>query len=213
MTFAAFSTRRFRCTRYDGRRNKITGLSGNNAASSAVTLSSRSTGSISPKRLACPDLIADVHVDPLNAPRGMVDDAKALLDNSGADLWVVQKDTLAPMPNRRVYTMTYTAAYSACQVQQSPSSLCACARSGPPDGLVVSRDAARAPPSFTPQGWDYRCTSELLVVRLPNTNIFSSSIGFSLALTFSDSIRYTCTLVPYTEERYLSTCCFDKARS
>jgi putative ABC transport system permease protein len=28
--------------------------------------------------------------------RGMVDDAKALLDNSGADLWVVQKHTLGP---------------------------------------------------------------------------------------------------------------------
>ena len=28
--------------------------------------------------------------------RGMVDDAKALLSNSGADLWVVQKDTLGP---------------------------------------------------------------------------------------------------------------------
>ena len=28
--------------------------------------------------------------------RGMVDDGMALLDNSGADLWVVQKDTLGP---------------------------------------------------------------------------------------------------------------------
>jgi putative ABC transport system permease protein len=28
--------------------------------------------------------------------RGMVDDAKVLLENSGADLWVVQKDTLGP---------------------------------------------------------------------------------------------------------------------
>jgi putative ABC transport system permease protein len=28
--------------------------------------------------------------------RGMVDDARALLNNSGADLWVVQKDTLGP---------------------------------------------------------------------------------------------------------------------
>jgi len=28
--------------------------------------------------------------------RGMVDDAKALLDNSGADLWVVQRDTMGP---------------------------------------------------------------------------------------------------------------------
>ena len=28
--------------------------------------------------------------------RGMVDDGKALLDNSRADIWVVQKDTLGP---------------------------------------------------------------------------------------------------------------------
>ena len=28
--------------------------------------------------------------------RGMVDDARVLLDNSGADLWVVQQDTLGP---------------------------------------------------------------------------------------------------------------------
>ena len=28
--------------------------------------------------------------------RGMVEDAKVLLDNSGADLWVVQQDTLGP---------------------------------------------------------------------------------------------------------------------
>src|SRR5690554_2810698 len=28
--------------------------------------------------------------------RGMVDDGKALLENSGADLWVVQKNTLGP---------------------------------------------------------------------------------------------------------------------
>lgn len=28
--------------------------------------------------------------------RGMVDDGKALLGNSGADLWVVQQDTLGP---------------------------------------------------------------------------------------------------------------------
>ncbi len=28
--------------------------------------------------------------------RGMVDDAQVLLDNSGADLWVVQQDTLGP---------------------------------------------------------------------------------------------------------------------
>ena len=28
--------------------------------------------------------------------RGMVDDAQALLENSGADLWVVQKDTQGP---------------------------------------------------------------------------------------------------------------------
>ena len=32
--------------------------------------------------------------------RGMVDDGKALLDNSGADLWVVQRDTLGPSITR-----------------------------------------------------------------------------------------------------------------
>ena len=28
--------------------------------------------------------------------RGMVEDGRSLLDNSGADLWVVQRDTLGP---------------------------------------------------------------------------------------------------------------------
>jgi putative ABC transport system permease protein len=40
--------------------------------------------------------------------RGMVDDGKALLDNSGADLWVVQKDTLVLMRSRPASTMTCT---------------------------------------------------------------------------------------------------------
>jgi putative ABC transport system permease protein len=31
--------------------------------------------------------------------RGMVDDGKALLDNSGADLWVVQRTRWGPTPN------------------------------------------------------------------------------------------------------------------
>ena len=40
--------------------------------------------------------------------RGMVDDAKALLDNSGADLWVVQKDTLGPYAeSSSLYDDTY----------------------------------------------------------------------------------------------------------
>jgi putative ABC transport system permease protein len=38
--------------------------------------------------------------------RGMVDDGKALLDNSGADLWVVQRDTLGPMPSHPASPMT-----------------------------------------------------------------------------------------------------------
>ena len=40
--------------------------------------------------------------------RGMVDDAKALLDNSGADLWVVQQDTLGPYAeSSSIYDDTY----------------------------------------------------------------------------------------------------------
>ncbi len=40
--------------------------------------------------------------------RGMVDDAKVLLNNSGADLWVVQKDTLGPYAeSSSLYDDTY----------------------------------------------------------------------------------------------------------
>ncbi len=40
--------------------------------------------------------------------RGMVNDAKALLDNSGADLWVVQQDTLGPYAeSSSLYDDTY----------------------------------------------------------------------------------------------------------
>jgi putative ABC transport system permease protein len=40
--------------------------------------------------------------------RGMVDDAKVLLSNSGADLWVVQKDTLGPYAeSSSLYDDTY----------------------------------------------------------------------------------------------------------
>jgi putative ABC transport system permease protein len=40
--------------------------------------------------------------------RGMVDDAKVLLDNSGADLWVVQQDTLGPYAeSSSLYDDTY----------------------------------------------------------------------------------------------------------
>jgi putative ABC transport system permease protein len=40
--------------------------------------------------------------------RGMVDDARALLDNSGADLWVVQQDTLGPYAeSSSLYDDTY----------------------------------------------------------------------------------------------------------
>ena len=42
--------------------------------------------------------------------RGMVDDAKVLLDNSGADLWVVQQDTLGPYAeSSSLYDDTYRA--------------------------------------------------------------------------------------------------------
>ena len=47
--------------------------------------------------------------------RGMVDDARALLNNSGADIWVVQQDTRGPTPSRRASTMTPIAACACCQ--------------------------------------------------------------------------------------------------
>src|SRR5574340_721306 len=41
-------------------------------------------------------LLIGVTLTMAGVDRGMIDDAKALLDNSGTDLWVVQKDTLGP---------------------------------------------------------------------------------------------------------------------
>ena len=47
--------------------------------------------------------------------RGMVDDGKVLLDNSGADLWVVQKDTLGPYAeSSSIYEDTWRA-FAACR--------------------------------------------------------------------------------------------------
>jgi putative ABC transport system permease protein len=46
--------------------------------------------------------------------RGMVDDAKALLNNSGADLWVVQQDTQGPYAESSSIMTTCTAHCSAC---------------------------------------------------------------------------------------------------
>jgi putative ABC transport system permease protein len=44
----------------------------------------------------CLGLLIGVTLSMAGIYRGMVDDGKALLDNSGADLWVVQRDTLGP---------------------------------------------------------------------------------------------------------------------
>ncbi len=47
--------------------------------------------------------------------RGMVDDGKALLDNSGADLWVVQRILWVLMRSRPASTMTCIAPFSPCR--------------------------------------------------------------------------------------------------
>lgn len=52
--------------------------------------------------------------------RGMVDDGKVLLDNSGADLWVVQKNTLGPTPKLPVLTTTCGAAWPPCPAWRRP---------------------------------------------------------------------------------------------
>ena len=53
--------------------------------------------------------------------RGMVDDARALLNNSGADLWVVQQDTQGPLRrNRRACATTPCAVCSGCPAWRAP---------------------------------------------------------------------------------------------
>lgn len=52
--------------------------------------------------------------------RGMVDDGKALLDNSGADLWVVQQNTLGPYAeSSSIYDDVYRQLLSLPEVQQA----------------------------------------------------------------------------------------------
>ena len=50
--------------------------------------------------------------------RGMVDDARALLNNSGADIWVVQKDTQGPYAES---SSIKDDAYRSCLLYTSPS--------------------------------------------------------------------------------------------
>ncbi len=48
--------------------------------------------------------------------RGMVDDAMVLLDNSGADLWVVQRRPWAPTRSRQAFSMTPGGVSQECRV-------------------------------------------------------------------------------------------------
>lgn len=53
--------------------------------------------------------------------RGMVDDARVLLDNSGADLWVVQRATPSvPTPSHRACTMICGAVSAPCPASARP---------------------------------------------------------------------------------------------
>ena len=66
--------------------------------------------------------------------RGMIDDAQALLDNSGADLWVVQKDTLGP----------YAEPSSLNEDTERPAMACSASVSSLPNRICGSRLAAAA---------------------------------------------------------------------
>ena len=55
-----------------------------------------SLGQVRPHRLGL-GLLIGVTLTMAGVYRGMVDDARALLGNSGADLWIVQQDTQGPL--------------------------------------------------------------------------------------------------------------------
>ena len=56
--------------------------------------------------------------------RGMVDDGRALLDNSGADIWVVQQDTLGPYAEpSSLNDSTWRSLRALPGVQDAPTSL------------------------------------------------------------------------------------------
>jgi hypothetical protein len=130
--------------------------------------------------------------------RGMVDDGKALLDNSGADLWVVQKDTLGPYAEssslnddvyRAILAMPGVAqaanvTYLTMQVRKGESRMCAPwwsasrpARWGPrPDGRLISSPGARSR-AVTTRRWPTSPPASNWAIVLPFAAITTPSWG------------------------------------
>ncbi len=86
--------------------------------------------------------------------RGMVDDAKVLLDNSGADLWVVQKDTLGPYAEpSSLYDDTWRGLLGMPGVEEAASIIYLTMQVGKNDGDVRALVTGIAPGGPGMPGW------------------------------------------------------------
>jgi len=119
--------------------------------------------------------------------RGMVDDGKALLDNSGADLWVVQQNTLGPYAeSSSIFDDAYRQLLSLPSVEQATNITYLTMQVASQIGDVRAMVVGIAPNAYpTPLGWPLHLVSGRQITHSHYEAVADIASGFHLG----DEIR------------------------
>jgi putative ABC transport system permease protein len=119
--------------------------------------------------------------------RGMVDDGKALLDNSGADLWVVQQNTLGPYAeSSSIFDDAYRQLLSLASVEQATNITYLTMQVASQIGDVRAMVVGIAPSAYpTPLGWPLHLVSGRHITHSHYEAVADIASGFRLG----DEIR------------------------
>lgn len=113
--------------------------------------------------------------------RGMVDDAKMLLENSGADLWVVQKDTLGPYAEASsIYDDVWRGIRSMPGVDQAANITYLIMQVGKQDGDVRAMVTGITPGKPGTPGWPPYLVAGRHITRSHYEAVADISSGFQL---------------------------------
>jgi putative ABC transport system permease protein len=113
--------------------------------------------------------------------RGMVEDAKALLDNSGADLWVVQKDTLGPYAEpSSLYDDIWREIRSMPEVEQAANITYLTMQIGKQDGDVRAMVTGLTPGEPGTPGWPPYLIAGRQITRSHYEAVADIASGFKL---------------------------------
>ena len=130
--------------------------------------------------------------------RGMVDDAKVLLDGSGADLWVVQKDTLGPYAEpSSIYDDVWRGLRGMPGVEEAANITYLTMPVGTRDGAVRAMVTGIAPGGPGTPGWP----PHLVAGRPITRGHYEAVADVASGLTLGESIqirRHTYTVVGLT---------------